>query len=199
MANPTNLDIVMDREKWRVLITKLVEESSSMSNEKPPHQCAMQIDILEIMQPDILGMKLIAVWITFVETDGRGNNTYPSDEILANAIKNMSRASPRDAKKKPPFVTRKWKKKEHWDDIEIRPKQTQIEIDEHKQIGQKWQRRISKDEGNTGGRKRSKAQTTSRYAQRRRLIVSPAERNECVKLELQEAWEPPCKRSPLAW
>lgn len=71
-----------------------------MSNEKPPHQCAMQTDIPEIMQPDILGMKLTAVPITFVETDGGGNTTDPSDETLANAIKNMSRASPHDAKKK---------------------------------------------------------------------------------------------------
>ena len=37
MANPTNLDTVMDREKRQVLIMELVEESNSMSNEQPPH------------------------------------------------------------------------------------------------------------------------------------------------------------------
>ena len=49
----------------------------------------MQTDIPEIMQPDILRMKLTAVPVTFVETDGGGNATDPSDETLANAIKNM--------------------------------------------------------------------------------------------------------------
>lgn len=37
MANPTNLDTIMNREKWQVLIMELVEESDSMSNEQPPH------------------------------------------------------------------------------------------------------------------------------------------------------------------
>ena len=69
MANPTNLDTVMDREKRQVLIMELVEESNSMSNEQPPHQCAMQTDIPEIMQPEILGMKLTTMPITFMETE----------------------------------------------------------------------------------------------------------------------------------
>ena len=89
MANPANLDTVMDREKRQVLIMELVEESNAVSNEQPPHQCAMQTDIPEIMQPDILRMKLTAVPVTFVETDGGGKATDPSDETLANAIKNM--------------------------------------------------------------------------------------------------------------
>ena len=89
MANPANLDTVMDREKRQVLIMELVEESNSVSNEQPPHQCAMQTDIPEIMQPDILRMKLTAVPVTFVEMDGGGTATDPSDETLANAIKNM--------------------------------------------------------------------------------------------------------------
>jgi len=97
-----------------------VEESNSVRNEQPPHQCTMQTNIPEIMQPNILGMKLTAMSVTFVETDGGGNTTNPSDETLANAIKNMSCASPCDAKKKPPSVTCKWKKKEHQDDTEIR-------------------------------------------------------------------------------
>ena len=70
-----------------------------MSNEQPPHQCAMQTDIPEIMQP----------------------------------------------------------KKECQDDTEIKPKQTHTKIDGHKQIRQKRQRRVSKDEGNTEARKRCKA------------------------------------------
>ena len=132
MANLANLETVTDREKRQVLITELVEESNSMSNEQPPHQCAMQTNIPEIMQPNILGMKLTTVPITFVETEAKGNTTDPCDETLADVIKNRSRASPRDAKKKPPSETRKWKKKEHRDDTEIRPKQTQTEIDGHK-------------------------------------------------------------------
>lgn len=36
------------------------------------------------------------------------------------------------------------------------------------------------------------------HTQRQRLIVNPAERNECVKLELQGAWEPLCRHSPLS-
>ena len=55
-----------------------------MSNEQPQHQCAMQTDIPEIMQPEILGMKLTTVPITFMETEG-GNTTDPFDETLTKS------------------------------------------------------------------------------------------------------------------
>ena len=128
-----------------------------MSNEQSPHQFAMQTDIPEIMQPDILGKKLNTLPVTYVETDERVNTTDPCEETLADMLNNEARASPRDTKKKPPSETRKWKKKERRDDTETRLKQTQIEIDRHKQVGLKRQKRSSKDEDNKGGRKRSKA------------------------------------------
>ena len=56
-----------------------------MSNEQPPHQCAMQTDIPEIMQPEILGMKLTTVPITFMETEEEGNTTDPFDETLTKS------------------------------------------------------------------------------------------------------------------
>ena len=83
-----------------------------MSKEQSPHQCTMQTDILEIMQLDILGMKLTLVPVTFMDMEGGDNTTNSSDETLVSTIKNMSRASPRDTKNKSPPATRKWKKKE---------------------------------------------------------------------------------------
>ena len=56
-----------------------------MSNEQPPHQCAMQTDIPEIMQPEILGMKLTTMPITFMETEEEGNTTDPFDETLTKS------------------------------------------------------------------------------------------------------------------
>ena len=60
----------------------------------------MQTDILEIMQLDILGMKLTSVPVTFMDKEGGDNTTNSSDETLVSTIKNMSRASTRDTKKK---------------------------------------------------------------------------------------------------
>ena len=37
------------------------------------------------------------------------------------------------------------------------------------------------------------------HTQRRRPTANPAECNERVKLELQGAWEPPSRRSPLSF
>ncbi|XP_065620728.1 uncharacterized protein LOC136063773 [Quercus suber] len=159
-ANLAKLETVTNREKWQVLITELVEGSNSMSNEQPPHQCAMQTDIPEIMQPDILGKNLSTLPITYVEMDEGVNTTDLCEETLADMINNKARASPRDTKKKPSSETRKWKKKECQDDSNTGPKQIQTEIDGHKLVGLKRQRKSSKDEGNTGERKRSKAQTT---------------------------------------
>ena len=36
------------------------------------------------------------------------------------------------------------------------------------------------------------------FVQRRRLRISPIERNESHKLELSGAWEPTCNRCPLS-
>lgn len=90
----------------------------------------MQTDIPKIMQPNILGRNLNTVPVT--ETDKGTNSTDPCDETLADMFNNRARASPHDAKKKPPSETRKWKKIERRDDIETRPKQIQTEIDGHK-------------------------------------------------------------------
>ena len=62
-----------------------MKERNSVSNEQPPHQCAMQTDIPEIMQPEILGMKLTTVPITFMETEEEGNTTDPFDETLTKS------------------------------------------------------------------------------------------------------------------
>ena len=95
----------------------------------------MQIDIPEIMQPDILGMKLTSVPVTFMDKEGGDNTTNSSDETLAATIKNMSSASPRDTKNKSPPATRKWKKKEWCENTEMGLIQTQSEIDGDKPIG----------------------------------------------------------------
>ena len=97
----------------------------------------MQTDILEIMQPDILGMKLTSVPVTFMDKEGGDNTTNSSDETLTAKIKNMSCASPRDTKNKSPLAIRKWKKKEWCENTEMGPIQTQSEIYGDKPIGQK--------------------------------------------------------------
>ena len=111
-VSPANLETVTDREKRQELIKELDAEIDFVSKEQSPHQCAMQTDILEIMQPDILGMKLTSMPVTFMDMEGGDNTTNSSDETLVSTIKNMSRASPRDTKNKSPPATRKWKKKE---------------------------------------------------------------------------------------
>ena len=108
-----------------------------MSNEQPPHQCAMQTNIPKIMQPDILRKNLNTLPVTYVETDERVNTTDPCEETLADMINNKARASPCDAKKKPPSKTRRWKKQERRDDTKTRPKLIQTKINGQQQVGLK--------------------------------------------------------------
>lgn len=51
----------------------------------------------------------------------------------------------------------------------------------------------------SGVENEAKIKQTIYHAQWWRLRVSPVEHNEYLKLELQGAWEPPCKCSPLSF
>ena len=69
---------------------------------------------------------------------------------------------------------------------------------ERRQKGKKCRGLFEGTDGNNGERKKNQRFNQNLNAQQWRLISNLAKHNENHELELQGAWEPPCRCSPLS-